>query len=290
MVKLEELTNPKSCMSRAGDHEMTFVLLGRDAAAPAAIRAWIDERVALGKNMTSDEQILEAQHCADYMQQQRRDRIGLEAATESKAEGGQTQIPSLEWEGKTPQERNDIVCGIVERLTRANSPYLTPLEKWALNMYYTQTCEVPPAEPPQPSVQPHDHAKDDRKLPIDRPCSACSAGDSEMEYHSHCPPFRVEPSVQGEQDEPVAELINIWTGKRHEEFACWGVGEMGYKPPMGVTVKSRHPLYLHPSAPSITSERIAEIANERFTTEESIDWCREAIIEALREAGVRVGK
>ena len=32
--------------------------------------------------------------------------------------------------------------------------------------------------------------KDDRKLPIDRPCSACSAGDYKMEYHDHCPPFR----------------------------------------------------------------------------------------------------
>ena len=36
------------------------------------------------------------------------------------------------------------------------------------------------------------------KLPIDRPCSACSAGDVQMEYHDHQPPFResapVEPS------------------------------------------------------------------------------------------------
>lgn len=31
------------------------------------------------------------------------------------------------------------------------------------------------------------------KYPIDRPCSACSAGDTEMEYHDHQPPFRAEP-------------------------------------------------------------------------------------------------
>lgn len=37
----------------------------------------------------------------------------------------------------------------------------------------------------------HDCDKDDRKLPIDRPCSACSAGDTRMEYHDHCPPFRL---------------------------------------------------------------------------------------------------
>jgi hypothetical protein len=29
-----------------------------------------------------------------------------------------------------------------------------------------------------------------RKLPIDRPCSACSAGDYAMEHHDHMPPFR----------------------------------------------------------------------------------------------------
>lgn len=40
-----------------------------------------------------------------------------------------------------------------------------------------------PAEPaPRPPV--------DGKYSIDRPCSACSAGDSEMEYHDHSPPFR----------------------------------------------------------------------------------------------------
>ena len=29
-----------------------------------------------------------------------------------------------------------------------------------------------------------------RRLPIDRPCSACSGGDPEMKYHMHSPPFR----------------------------------------------------------------------------------------------------
>jgi hypothetical protein len=48
MRKKDELTDPGSCMSRAGDEEMTFVLLGRDAAAPVAIRAWIEERVRIG--------------------------------------------------------------------------------------------------------------------------------------------------------------------------------------------------------------------------------------------------
>lgn len=51
MLKRDELTDPNSCLSRAKDDEMCFVLLGRDYAAPLAIVAWIDERIRLGKNM-----------------------------------------------------------------------------------------------------------------------------------------------------------------------------------------------------------------------------------------------
>lgn len=68
MIKSKELTDPNSCMSRARDDEMTFVLLGRDAAAPAAIRFWIEERIRLGKNARTDPQILEAMQCARSME------------------------------------------------------------------------------------------------------------------------------------------------------------------------------------------------------------------------------
>ena len=68
MIKTEELTNPKSCMSRAKDDEMTFVLLGRDPAAPVAIRAWVAERVRIGKNTRGDDQIKEALECATRME------------------------------------------------------------------------------------------------------------------------------------------------------------------------------------------------------------------------------
>lgn len=71
MIKREELTNPTSCMSRAHENEMTFVLLGRDAAAPVAIRAWITERIRLGKNKLDDEQIKEARDCANQMENPR---------------------------------------------------------------------------------------------------------------------------------------------------------------------------------------------------------------------------
>ena len=61
MRKRDELTNPASCMSRAKDDEQTFVLLGRDTAAPAAVRSWIEERIRLGKNQRTDSQIVEAE-------------------------------------------------------------------------------------------------------------------------------------------------------------------------------------------------------------------------------------
>lgn len=61
MRKRDELTSPNSCMSKARDDEWTFVLLGRDLAATVAVRAWIEERVRLGKNAREDPQIVEAE-------------------------------------------------------------------------------------------------------------------------------------------------------------------------------------------------------------------------------------
>lgn len=71
MMKDEELSNPRSCTNRAKLHEWIFVLLARDEAAPGAIRAWVKERLRLGKNKPEDEQIGEALHCAALMEKQR---------------------------------------------------------------------------------------------------------------------------------------------------------------------------------------------------------------------------
>lgn len=49
MRKRDELTDPNSCINRAREDEWTFVLLGRDKAAPVAVRAWVEERIRLGK-------------------------------------------------------------------------------------------------------------------------------------------------------------------------------------------------------------------------------------------------
>ena len=75
MIKRDELNNPASCMSRARDDEMTFVLLGRDAAAPVAIRAWATERIRIGKNGPTDPQIGEALGVAQAMEMELQKRL-----------------------------------------------------------------------------------------------------------------------------------------------------------------------------------------------------------------------
>ena len=60
MIKSQELADPQSCLNRARSDEMLFVLLGRDPAVPGAIRAWVVERIRLGKNQPNDPQILDA--------------------------------------------------------------------------------------------------------------------------------------------------------------------------------------------------------------------------------------
>lgn len=71
MIKTLEQTDPASCWNKAAVTELVFVLLGRDVAAPAAIRAWVRARIRLGKNRSWDTQILEALNCADDMEASR---------------------------------------------------------------------------------------------------------------------------------------------------------------------------------------------------------------------------
>ena len=76
MRKKDELSKPQTCMSNAHPNEMVFVLLGRDAAAPAAIRAWVAERLRIGKNTETDLQIVEALECAKTMEAEGRQWVG----------------------------------------------------------------------------------------------------------------------------------------------------------------------------------------------------------------------
>lgn len=68
MRKAEELRNDNTCLKLAHPSEMVFVLLSRDYAAPVAIRAWVEERIRLGKNVRTDAQITEALAVADTME------------------------------------------------------------------------------------------------------------------------------------------------------------------------------------------------------------------------------
>jgi hypothetical protein len=71
MRKFLEVQKRDSCLNRADEDEWIFVLLGRDAAAPATIRFWAEERVRLGKNHPSDSQIVTARECANRMDEER---------------------------------------------------------------------------------------------------------------------------------------------------------------------------------------------------------------------------
>jgi hypothetical protein len=71
MIKRDELDDHNSCLNRASDSERIFVLLARDAAAPVAIRAWAAERIRIGKNALTDDQIVEALECAMRMDRER---------------------------------------------------------------------------------------------------------------------------------------------------------------------------------------------------------------------------
>jgi hypothetical protein len=71
MIKRDEIEDTESCFNKAQDGERLFVLLARDPAAPVAIRAWIAERIRLGKNTPLDEQIREAFECASLMELER---------------------------------------------------------------------------------------------------------------------------------------------------------------------------------------------------------------------------
>jgi hypothetical protein len=60
MKKSDELNNPGSCLSKAKDEELIFVLLERDPCIVATIAAWINARIESGVNSADDPKIKEA--------------------------------------------------------------------------------------------------------------------------------------------------------------------------------------------------------------------------------------
>ena len=71
MIKRDEIEYESSCFNKARDDERVFVLLARDPAAPVAIRAWVAERLRIGKNSITDAQVIEALDCASRMERER---------------------------------------------------------------------------------------------------------------------------------------------------------------------------------------------------------------------------
>jgi hypothetical protein len=68
--KFLELRHKESCLTRAGEDEMLFVLLSRDKAAPMTIRFWASQRIHSGLNQPGDQQIVDALECARTMEQE----------------------------------------------------------------------------------------------------------------------------------------------------------------------------------------------------------------------------
>lgn len=70
MRKRDELSNPNSCLNKAREDEVLFVLIARDEDAPGTIRDWIKRKVARGRQ-PDDPKLLEAEQCAREMESSR---------------------------------------------------------------------------------------------------------------------------------------------------------------------------------------------------------------------------
>lgn len=75
MLKSLEVSDPESCLNVALEDEPIFVLLGRDASAPAAITAWFADRLNRCKNRAGDPQMIEAREAISAMLDWRAARV-----------------------------------------------------------------------------------------------------------------------------------------------------------------------------------------------------------------------
>jgi hypothetical protein len=73
VIKRDERSSAQSCWNKADEDEMLFVLMARDPAAPFAIRAWIAERLRIGRNRPDDQKIKNAQACLRTMEMRQRE-------------------------------------------------------------------------------------------------------------------------------------------------------------------------------------------------------------------------
>jgi len=78
MKKIDELTDPRSCLNRATDDEPLFVLRANDELAPSVVRQWAQAYLILkgGSGKMSREQLAkcdEAMLIANRMEKWKRD-------------------------------------------------------------------------------------------------------------------------------------------------------------------------------------------------------------------------
>jgi hypothetical protein len=72
--KHEELIDPNSCLNKARDDEMLFILCGDDRSAPSTVMDWIRHRVEFGQNAPTDGKLQCAGSVAEIMDRERVDR------------------------------------------------------------------------------------------------------------------------------------------------------------------------------------------------------------------------
>lgn len=77
MKKKDEINDPNSCLSKAGDDEIIFVLRAKDPVAPDTIRMWLNLRVIRGHNEASDKKIHDARSLAEQMELQQQEMFGF---------------------------------------------------------------------------------------------------------------------------------------------------------------------------------------------------------------------
>jgi hypothetical protein len=72
MKKCDELSDPNSCLNRAADDEIIFVLRAHDVAFSDTLRSWVNLRIVLKKNSYRDAQVVEALATADQVEREQR--------------------------------------------------------------------------------------------------------------------------------------------------------------------------------------------------------------------------